>query len=253
MLTGSDNLILILATLAATCLLLLIVNHFWSAPLRRPHNDVIGWQLAVIGTIYAVMIGFMLFAVWGNFQAADINVDNEASALINLYQLADGLPEPQRDIIKKQSEAYAEAMVNEEWPSMNAGKLGTSGHPIIQKLWSTSNSVEAITPNQQISLSHTLDQISALSQDRHIRQMQSEASLPPILWAVLICGGAITVIAAGLIGSESPRLHFVLVLALSLMVTIVLVAIADIDGPFQGSVHIRSNAFSRVGETMAGR
>lgn len=251
--TGYDNFALIFFSLMLTCLLLLLVNHFWSAQKRRPHNDVIGWQLAVIGTIYAVMIGFMLFAVWGNYQAADINVDNEASALINLFQIADGLPKPQRDVIKKQSEAYAQAMVNEEWPAMNVGKLGVEGHPIIQQLWSTTNSIEATTPNQQISLSHALDQISALSQDRHIRQMQSQASLPPILWAVLICGGAITVIAAGLIGSDSPRLHFILVVALSLIVTLVLVAIADIDGPFQGSVHIQSNAFSRVGETMAGR
>ena len=252
MLTGYDNIAVILASLVLTSCLLLIVNHFWPAPNRRPHNDVIGWQLAVIGTIYAVMIGFMLFAVWGNFQAADMNVDNEASALINLFQIADGLPQPQRAAIQTLTVKYAQAMVSEEWPTMNAGKLGVSGHPILQQLWSTTIGTQATTPNEQINLSHALDQISALSQDRHIRQMQSEASLPPILWAVLICGGAITVIAAGLIGSENQRLHFILVLGLSIIVSIVLVAIADIDGPFQGSVHITSNAFSRVADTMAG-
>jgi len=60
--------------LSITCLILL--NRFWAPSRRRVHNDVIGWQISILGTIYAVMVGFMLYAVWSNFQSAEGNADN---------------------------------------------------------------------------------------------------------------------------------------------------------------------------------
>ncbi|HUZ05502.1 MAG TPA: hypothetical protein VMU62_09085 [Acidobacteriaceae bacterium] len=250
MLNGYDNAAIILASVVLSCCLLLLLNRLWPSTHRRPHNDVIGWQLAIIGTIYAVVIGFMIFAVWGNYQAADMNVDNEASALIDLYQIADGLPVQQRDTIQNLTKEYAHVLIEKEWPAMNVGNPGTAAHPIVQKLWSAVIGTQATTNLEQTSLSHAMDQLSALVQDRHIRQMQGEASLPAILWAVLICGGMITIISACFIGSENTRLHFILILSLSAIISLVLVAISDIDGPFQGSVHIKSDAFVYVLDTM---
>ena len=33
-------------------------------PKRRTYNDIIGWQVSVLGTTYAVILGFMLYTVW---------------------------------------------------------------------------------------------------------------------------------------------------------------------------------------------
>ena len=68
-------------------------EYILGAEPRSVHNDVIGWQIAILGTIYAVMIGFMLYAVWNNFQTAETNANNEANDLVNLYRAADGLPQ----------------------------------------------------------------------------------------------------------------------------------------------------------------
>src|ERR1700761_9793065 len=76
------------------------MNHFWPAHERRSHNDLIGWQLSVLGTTYAVIIGFMLYTVWTNFGSATLNADAEANSVVNLYRLSDGLTEPQNPKIK---------------------------------------------------------------------------------------------------------------------------------------------------------
>ena len=57
-------------------------------------------------------------------------------------------------------------------------------------------------------------------------------------------GGMITIASSCLIGSENVPLHFVLIISLSLLVSLALVAIGDIDRPFQGSVHVDSNGIS---------
>jgi hypothetical protein len=63
-------------------------------------------------------------------------------------------------------------------------------------------------------------------------------------------GGMITLASACLIGSENVALHFVLIIALSLLVSLALVAIGDIDRPFQGAVHVSPYAFQRARDTM---
>src|SRR5436305_15116186 len=68
-----------------------LLQRVWPSELRSQHNDLIGWHLSVLGTTYAVMMGFMLYAVWGNFETAQANADAEASSLVNMVRSSRGL------------------------------------------------------------------------------------------------------------------------------------------------------------------
>jgi hypothetical protein len=37
------------------------LNRVWPWEKRRPYNELIGWQITVLGTTYAVILGFMLY------------------------------------------------------------------------------------------------------------------------------------------------------------------------------------------------
>ena len=76
-----------------TLVTFLLIHTFWPPTHRRSHNEIVGWQMSVIGTTYAVILGFMLYNVWDNFRTADLNADQEANALVSIYRLADGLPD----------------------------------------------------------------------------------------------------------------------------------------------------------------
>ncbi len=71
-----------------------------------------------------------------------------------------------------------------------------------------------------------------------------------MLWCVLIIGGTVTIASASMFGSANTFLHALQVFAFSLLIALVLVAIADIDRPFQGSVHVKNLAFRRALESM---
>ncbi len=73
--------------------------------------------------------------------------------------------------------------------------------------------------------------------------LQSRAKLPGILWTVLVIGGIITVGISCLFGVENYRLHVLYAIALTCLVALMLIAIADIDRPFQGAVHVSSDSF----------
>lgn len=246
-------LVVLWITLSITCLVML--NTFWEPSRRSVHNDVIGWQIAILGTVYAVMIGFMLYAVWNNFQTAETNANNEANNLVNLYRAADGLQEPQRDLIQQAARTYATQVVAQEWPTMRHDVSGKgvekyAGQRYVMKLWATITQTPTPSLQQQASLRQVMGELSSMTEHRRVRLLESRSKMPDILWGVLVMGGIITIGSSCLIGSENVPLHFVLIISLSLLVSLALVAIGDIDRPFQGSVHVTPTAFQQAEDTM---
>ena len=246
---GQDALILI-ATLAAALLFMALLNRLWSGEKRSVNNDLIGWQLTIIGTTYAVILGFMLYTVWTAYGEAQANVDLEASSLRDLYRTADALPEPQRTQLKLDARAYAEAVIDHDWPEMADGKVPEGSHLINEAMWKTVTTLKPDSQTAVVYTSEVLNQLTTLTEHRRTRMLQSVYKLPPIFWAVLIIGGIVTVLSAATFGARSTALHAFQVTSFTLLVTLVLLAISDVNLPFQGWIHIDNYAFIRARNNM---
>lgn len=244
MLTTGENIFATIAIVLVSIAFLAILNRFWPSEARRRHNDLVGWQVGVVGTTYAVIIGFMLYAVWNDFEAARANVDAEANALVNISRLAEGLPQDQKANVQAIARRYADLMVTREWDVMNrGGKAPLESQALAQSLWQAVIRKESLDAAEATSLDHTIQELTELTRHRRLRELQSEAGLPGILWAVLMAGAVITIASSCLFGTTSFPLHFLQVLALSVLVALSLMAIGDIARPFQGSVHVEPDAF----------
>ena len=250
MLNTPESMVIVLCVVAASLVLLWLIRRLWPTEQRLRHNDIIGWQVSVIGTTYAVIIGFMLYAVWTTFELASTNAEAEANNLVDVVRSARGLPAAQRQHIQDLAREYVRVILDEEWPAMNQLSVSPASHRLIEQLWATVMSSEIHSALEQTSLDHTVEELAATTEYRRMRQLQVQASLPDILWTVLIVGAAATIISACLFGSENFKLHFIQVLMLSCVLALVLVAIADINRPFQGSVHVTPAAFEHARETL---
>jgi hypothetical protein len=62
--------------------------------LREEHNDVAGFIYAVVGVAYAVLLAFVVIAVWEEHEAAKHTVESAANELAGVYILADRFPTP---------------------------------------------------------------------------------------------------------------------------------------------------------------
>jgi uncharacterized protein DUF4239 len=244
--TSTGNVLIVASAIVGSLLVWWAMLKLWPADQRREHNDITGWQLSVLGTTYAVIVGFMLFAAWADFRAADQNAEVEASCLVTLYWAASGLPDTQRDEIRKLTEEYAHNMVTTEWPAMARGTLSHEATEIVQGLWAAASQSQNLNATQQVSLDRTMGEISSIAEHRRIRQLQSGTTLPGVLWTVLITGGALTLLSACLFGSLNPKLHVMQVVTLALMLSLSLVAIADVNRPFQGTVHVTPQGFENA-------
>jgi hypothetical protein len=250
MLNTPQSLIIVALTVAGSLLFMWGLNRIWPWNKRHAHNDLIGWQLSILGTTYAVMLGFMLYTVWTDFGAAELNVDNEANSLVGVYRLAQGLPEEERGQLQMQARYYANTVINKDWPDMAADLTPEASAKIDQDMWKTLMSAKSESPTELLAEDHAISELSALSEHRRIRVLQNSFRLPAVLWCVLILGGVVTIASASMFGSANTVLHSLQVFAFSLLVALVLVAVADIDRPFEGSVHVSNLAFQRALRSM---
>src|ERR1700761_3839906 len=137
MLDTAQNVLIVIVAVACSLFFMAAVNYYWPAEQRRPHNDLIGWQLSVLGTTYAVIIGFMLYTVWINFGTADLNTDAEANAVVNLYRLSSGLAPDQGAQLRQLARAYADAAVDHEWGEMAVAVQPSETQGIARQMWQT--------------------------------------------------------------------------------------------------------------------
>jgi hypothetical protein len=121
-LSFTANIVILALATAASLLFTLAINRLWPVAQRYAESDLVGWQLSVLGTTYAVTLGFMLYTEWGDFKAAQLNAELEANAIRNVYRLAQGLPHDRANI-ERLAVAYATEVVEHDWPEMNRGGI----------------------------------------------------------------------------------------------------------------------------------
>jgi hypothetical protein len=250
MLSVLENLMMVVITVGGAVLLFVVLDRVWPWDKRHQHNDVTGWQLGILGTTYAVILGFMLYAVWTDFDTATQNVELEANSLVNLYRLADGLPEATRIEVQKLARSYAQVTIDRDWPEMERGLVPTESVGLTSKLEKALISMPDASKSAGVAQDHAITELSTLTTARRTRLLESALSLPAVLWFVLIVGGVLTIGSSCMFGSQNRVLHGLQVVFFSLLVALALLAIADINRPFRGSVHVGNDAFVRALENM---
>jgi hypothetical protein len=250
MLSLAENVMAVLLVVGASLFLFVVMDRVWSWDKRHQHNDVTGWQLGILGTTYAVILGFMLYAVWTEFDTATQNVEMEANSLTNLYRLAEGLPEASRIEVQKLAREYATKVIENDWREMEQGRVPVESVGLASKMQRALISVPEGSRSAGVAQDHAMTELSAMTACRRTRLLENALSLPTVLWFVLIVGGVLTIVSSCMFGSQNRFLHGVQVAFFSLLIGLALLAIADINKPFRGSVHVGNEAFVRALENM---
>lgn len=194
----------------------------------------------------------MMSGVWNNLQMARLNAEQEANNLMNIFRFGYQLPPESRSEVQTLAREYCQSMISDEWPAMAKQQQSASAHRITEQRWQSLISVQPRNATEQTVMDHALSELTSMTGHRRIRLLQSRQNLPALLWAVLIVGGIVTVGSTCLFGVENFRLHLVQVFEISFLLSLMLVAIASINRPNRGDVHVTPEAFRYALETMSG-
>ena len=225
---------------------LVVVQRLVPPERREGQNDVAGFIYAVLGVAYAVLLAFVVIAVWQDYQTAKTNVDSEAHELAGVYFLASQLPEPERTRIQDLVQTYARVVVVEEWPLMEQGQRSPRAESLLSQLRLQILQFDPSTKGEQVLYERGLTQLHDATDARRSRLLEVREGIPELLWVVIVGGGVVTVSFTYLFGLKSNVAHALMVAALTLLICAILFTIGEFDYPFSGVVEIRPEAFKEA-------
>jgi hypothetical protein len=225
---------------------LILVQRLVPKEVRMQHNDVAGFIYAVLGVVYAVLLGLMVVAVWEQWNTAAGRADEEASELAEVFWIADRMPASDGPRIQELVRAYARVVVEEEWPLMRKEKSSPKAWALLDEIRSGVQDFQPSTPAQQVLYEQGLERVHELADARRERLLEADQGLPSILWVVLIIGGVVVIGFTYLFGLESTVTHLLMVAALALVIALVLFTVAELDFPFRGGIRIGPVAMEQV-------
>ncbi|HEX5275447.1 MAG TPA: DUF4239 domain-containing protein [Candidatus Rubrimentiphilum sp.] len=242
--------ILMPVTVGLTCLITGIALYYTRNRLTRndliTHNDVASAILQMLGTVLAVMMSFMVVGVWQQYDTAGQNTQVEASALSDLYHLADALPQTTRKLIQTDVNAYLNLVLHDEWPLL---VHGSESWRASQKAYQIQQEItEFRPPNEQASLvqSEAISYASQFLDARRQRIRDNATGIPNILWATMLVVGAVTIFFSFYFKVQQPVAQHIMVAALTTVITLIFVLIAELDYPFRGDIAIHPDAYQHV-------
>jgi len=162
---------------------LILVQQLVPIAARRQHNDVAGFIYAVLGVVYAVLLGLMVVAVWEDWNTALSTADDEASALAEIFWLADRMPESEGHHIQELARSYARVVVNEEWPLMEQKKSSPKAWDLLDEIRANLQGFDPSTPAQQVLYEQGFERMRDLAEARRERLLEAKHGLPAILWS----------------------------------------------------------------------
>jgi len=225
---------------------LILVQRFVPIALRRQHNDVAGFIYAVLGVVYAVLLGLMVVAVWEEWNAAAKTADEEANSLAEIFWLAARMPESEGHHIQELARSYARVVVDEEWPLMQQEKSSPKAWDVLDEIRANLQNFDPSTPAQRVLYEQGFERMNDLADARRDRLLEAEHGLPAILWVVLMVGGIVVVGFTYLFGLDSTVIHLLMVAALALIISLVLFTVAALNFPFKGDITIGPEAMEQV-------
>lgn len=218
-------------------ILLAIVYRFGNVERREKHNDVNGLMFAIVGVLYAIVVGFVVTSQWENVTAAQDAASQEANGLVRVYWAAEPLPADQRDDIRALCRRYAGTVRNTEWADMSAHRPVTGdGQQLLDRLGRDVHTADAANADPNGQLGSALDD---LLQNRQQRIALAHQNLSGMMWFVMVAGGLLTVALAYLFGVPSRLAHLVMVVALVGTVGLLLYASYQLQYPFGPATALR--------------
>ena len=214
------------------------------------NNEVAGFKFAVIGVFYAVLLAFVVVAVWEEFRQTESAVRDEAKAAVDLYRVTLALPDKLGSEIREPLLTYVKDVPEYEWPTMG---LGLPSDVVIKDLAQLNKAILNANPEtrQQLALyQDALRLLARITDNRTERLDSADGSMPGILWFVLIFGGLITLGYPAFFGSTNVGAQILMTASLAVLVAIAMLLGIVFDYPFTGDVHISALPFAQALQQM---
>jgi len=128
--------------------------------------------------------------------------------------------------------------------------VGGEASPLVRTTWSLVDRCD--TRGTEAARESLVRAFEMLQTRRDTRLEEATGSLPLIMWSVLLFGGVTIVVSSCLLGNEKQTVHGYHVMSLTVLMSVTLLVIKDLDRALNGATRISPLVFQRAQAEMNG-
>ncbi len=244
--------ILINAVFIGTSILILyIIRRIAHYKIRQSHNDVIASIFNKAGTVFGIMIAFVVVISWQDYNKAMDSAIKEGTEALELYRELSLYPnQKQADSASKSLVYFAKLVIEDEYPAMANMRMSQTTEHAMNNLRNDIHNINPQKRKEQVLYANILNDLENLSKLRDDRLSGMESSLPDIVWAALIVGAFVGILFSTLLGSERFWLHALLVSMLAIILATAFYLIIELDYPFMGELCAKPTSYIKMLKTI---
>lgn len=209
-------------------------------------NNTVGWIFSAILVMYAIALGLIAVATWGNASTASATASQEASHIVTVYRTLAGYPQPLQSDLTRSVLRYTQSIIQDVWPAQQRGEVTEKGTEILLDVGRRIFEFEPATNGQRIVHAEALRALNTLVELRRRRIEATSYAVPGTLWAVVLIGAALSISASYLFNIQSLLVQALLTVFLTSMIALLVFFIATTDHPYRGANAIGPRAYEIV-------
>jgi len=248
--------IIVGATVAAAFAAALATRALFDLQQLAADNGLTSAVYQVLGTIYAILLAFVVSGIWQGFGAAVASVHTEADALLGLGHTVDAFSSEQSRKVRRRVVTYAKGVIA-EWEALASvarGKVSPHdfSHEEMEALIHAVQSLEPASPRETVVFEQALVMLTNWLDARRKRLQSASGGVAGAIWPLLLAGALVLFAFHGLFVARSAAVWTGLLLGLSVVVGLAFYLVFSLDSPFTGRLSVHVGPFKWVVDSYRG-
>jgi hypothetical protein len=209
-------------------------------------NDVAGFIIAVVGTLYAVMLGFTTVEVWEHYETARLRAWSESANVADVWHNGVGLPVAVRTRLRTDMLNYAQTMITEEWPAMRTGSFSVRGDELIMDAATTIGTFVPRNEGESNAQASIIARLNDLHDQRASRLAENAETVSGFQWAVMWIGAVVVLAFCYIFSVSHLNAHMVMTGSVAVLIATMFVLLFELQYPFRSRIGIQPTPWEAV-------
>lgn len=206
---------------------------------------------SIFGALWGIIVAFILFVVWSQFNNTSSYIDAEANALKQLYRLVLCLKNGgAAKEIEEATRNYTKLVINVGFKTVAAGQRDPETSEAFHQIFLKVRQVDMDGERDQLVYDRILGQFKELSDARTKRLTESLIRLPKPLRIFISLSSSVVILAFSFPIFQNLSAAIFVIAVLSGSIGLLLQVIFDLDNPFVGYWNLTPEPFRRFLEFL---
>jgi hypothetical protein len=245
--TKLQALVVVGTTVTLAFLIAYICSLFFDVHQLKLNTDLISSVYQVMGTIYAILLTFTLWGIWQNFTDAEIAVQKEAYALLDLVHTLEAVTVWKAINVRGVALSYVNSVLKDEWPTLKSmnkhiidvREQNAASLEVIKEI----QNIQPTNDRENVIFGQAFNLLNSWLDSRRTRLLIASGDSAKSLWPLLLTGAFVLFSIHGLFVANTVGIWATLLFGISLVIGLTFYLIYTLDCPFSGSPSIDAEPF----------